>query len=486
MSEAALPLLSELRLFCLPVWSVETETDSSFHVDISLHDEKGFPTTVEHLKREIKKNMREHDDVAFKSLSLYKVSIMIDDDAPVGYLSKKVEENRKRTQTLSNTRLIKKVFPTQPDYDNYHILVDFPGRCEYGFSLALARMTQDHLHVAIPDITLKLWCILSQTGEDAFPISINGNSDVHALKQTIKEAIPNTLGHLDSRVLRLFDVSSLSIMMDESFDEHIKRVDLGSMRRLNPAEYISKNFGSFNDNRLHVIVRFPSDPVPAVEGDSERRDTVAALDNRFRKTLDSIRTASSPSESAKSSGYPEAQKRYGICDGRNETAPGPPVELFHPVFAHFLNDLGQETSVVAKETSRIVVDYMKAAAKSYTSEDKRRSELTKFLPDIIGQPIELAYNSDNTRPDGMVRHQTQAWGPAVILLKEDKNELGDGGSDPSTQVGLSYARTWAQNDVVSKTSGYFMLPVVPNSERRTLDHDSWSCLWRPSNSPTSH
>jgi thiamine kinase-like enzyme len=35
----------------------------------------------------------------------------------------------------------------------------------------------------------------------------------------------------------------------------------------------------------------------------------------------------------------------------------------------------------------------------------------------------------------------------LLFLEEDKNELGDGGSDPSTQTGLSIARCWAQDKV---------------------------------------
>jgi hypothetical protein len=36
---------------------------------------------------------------------------------------------------------------------------------------------------------------------------------------------------------------------------------------------------------------------------------------------------------------------------------------------------------------------------------------------------------------------------ALVLLKEDKNEIGDGGCDPSTQAGLSAVRFWVQFEV---------------------------------------
>jgi hypothetical protein len=38
-------------------------------------------------------------------------------------------------------------------------------------------------------------------------------------------------------------------------------------------------------------------------------------------------------------------------------------------------------------------------------------------------------------------------GSVLLLLKEDENEFGDGGCDPSTQAGLSSARHWVQSKV---------------------------------------
>jgi hypothetical protein len=55
----------------------------------------------------------------------------------------------------------------------------------------------------------------------------------------------------------------------------------------------------------------------------------------------------------------------------------------------------------------------------------------------------MILNEDKTNPDGIVEKvdNLARW---LLLLKEDKNEFGDGGSDPSTQGGLSAARSWAQ------------------------------------------
>ena len=45
----------------------------------------------------------------------------------------------------------------------------------------------------------------------------------------------------------------------------------------------------------------------------------------------------------------------------------------------------------------------------------------------------------------------------MVFLKEDKTELGNGHSDPSTQAGLSYACAWVQSDVSEHSSCFATL-----------------------------
>ena len=62
--------------------------------------------------------------------------------------------------------------------------------------------------------------------------------------------------------------------------------------------------------------------------------------------------------------------------------------------------------------------------------------------------MEKVVNLNSTSANGMVVTQAFMMGEvAAIGIEEDKNEFGDGGSDPSTQVGLSYGRFWAQTNV---------------------------------------
>lgn len=49
---------------------------------------------------------------------------------------------------------------------------------------------------------------------------------------------------------------------------------------------------------------------------------------------------------------------------------------------------------------------------------------------------------------------------AAICIKEDKNEIGDGSCDPSTQAGLSYGQFWAQKEVCVMNPFLFMSIIL--------------------------
>jgi hypothetical protein len=121
----------------------------------------------------------------------------------------------------------------------------------------------------------------------------------------------------------------------------------------------------------------------------------------------------------------------------------PPIQLFHPIFSHFLDDLKNKLLVPVK-VSRITVRYMQAASGIYNSEEARRHAVEDPFGQIIGIPIARIVNSDKTSSDGMMEVQlsVEAQGIlelAALVLKVDKREFRDGGSDPSMQCGLSIA-----------------------------------------------
>jgi hypothetical protein len=160
--------------------------------------------------------------------------------------------------------------------------------------------------------------------------------------------------------------------------------------------------------------------------------------------------ATAPAESAKSSMYTKSQIAYSIYDGRYKadeprTSIAPPIQLFNPVFGHFLDDI-KSSQDLPDDTILRTIDYMKAASAIYTSEVKRREKLMPILSHILDVDIQSILNADKTNADGVVE-LVKSWGRVLLLLEEDKNEFGDGNSDPATQAGLSAGRCWAQSRV---------------------------------------
>jgi hypothetical protein len=176
------------------------------------------------------------------------------------------------------------------------------------------------------------------------------------------------------------------------------------------------------------------------------------------------RYAKSPSESAKSKEYRVYQRNSPIFDGRYDVknpveTTAPPIQLFHPVFGHFLDDLSRDLPVppgIAKAT----IGYMRAASAIYDNEANRRHALEPYLHRILTLTMSTVLNADRTSPDGMflISLSGDIYETVMALLREDKNEFGDGGCDPSTQAGLSTVRFWVQ-DAVDKCQ--FSLSFCP-------------------------
>jgi hypothetical protein len=114
---------------------------------------------------------------------------------------------------------------------------------------------------------------------------------------------------------------------------------------------------------------------------------------------------------------------------------------------------------------------MGKASGIYRNEDARRSAIRPQLLNVLSIGMEKVVNLDSTSADGVgVTHALMMGEVVATCIEEDKNEFGDGGSDPSTQAGLSYARFWAQRNVrafkfLRRFSAQACFPSIPKSER---------------------
>jgi hypothetical protein len=89
----------------------------------------------------------------------------------------------------------------------------------------------------------------------------------------------------------------------------------------------------------------------------------------FQNVISHILKAMPPADSAKSSNYTKSQITYSIYDGRYKankprTSVAPPVQLFNPVFGHFL-DVVKSNDALPDDIIRKTTEYMKAASAIY-------------------------------------------------------------------------------------------------------------------------
>ncbi|KAH0833789.1 hypothetical protein J3R83DRAFT_10936, partial [Lanmaoa asiatica] len=130
-----------------------------------------------------------------------------------------------------------------------------------------------------------------------------------------------------------------------------------------------------------------------------------------------------PSTAAKSHEYAKIQSGpQSILDCRcrarkpvNTVAP--PVQLFHPAFAYFSSKAFDPAYAIPDDFIRDVHDLMARFSLIYEGENTRRQEI----------------RPNKTSPD-LVLQSSHGELPTYLVIDEEKNEFGDGGSDPTTEL----------------------------------------------------
>ncbi len=174
-----------------------------------------------------------------------------------------------------------------------------------------------------------------------------------------------------------------------------------------------------------------------------------------------------PSKLAKSGEYRDYQRKsIRIHDNRHpniESLPTVtlPIQLFHPVFGFFSSKAFNPGYEVPVEILCLTQKLMHQAASIYPDEGVRKSEMRPLLEVILGYRIVNESNQDKTQPDGVVICSKLRF-RSLLLIIEEKCELGDGSSDPATQVEFSYLRAYQQSEVhysISRILASLMLNV---------------------------
>jgi hypothetical protein len=113
-----------------------------------------------------------------------------------------------------------------------------------------------HPDTSLDHPILKLNCFVHDDDpRHVFPIKIARTESVGTLKGSIKDDNPESFHDVDARSLVLWKVT---IPVNDSFKENVRKVELRDEDALSPVDRLSKVFlGQPEDGDLHIIVRSP-------------------------------------------------------------------------------------------------------------------------------------------------------------------------------------------------------------------------------------
>ncbi|KAF5386518.1 hypothetical protein D9757_005878 [Collybiopsis confluens] len=285
-------------------------------------------------------------------------------------------------------------------------------------------------------------------------ISISVDSDVSDLQQALKAKYTSTLNPFAVELYRLRQPRELD--RDTAQTEFpnltvLKEKTVG----VRPRARIS-TLSADEDYVVILLCRrsqAPATPSPAVSEDldDEVRDVVATREKDFKTFVQRLVTNKTPSVLARSVEYNINQSSINtaLLDGRfTLTGPStvaPPVELYHPVFGRFIRRCKEEIEI-PEEILLHTASLLRSASRVADKESPCDTDSREILTQILGVPLEHISNQHNSSSDYMSVALTSMGINAASTVTEVKAEMGSGGSDPSTQLALSYARFYCRHE----------------------------------------
>ncbi|KAH9052698.1 hypothetical protein EDB87DRAFT_1715971 [Lactarius vividus] len=287
--------------------------------------------------------------------------------------------------------------------------------------------------------TISIWLLLvdhtfqTPIGEHFEVGAISGHDNINTLKEKVKEKRRNGLANVDAAELTVWKTKDPLVIKRSNF-KHLRGIlegitvdDEDTIEVLDPGDRVA-NLGLSDGETLFVRLPDPRVITNAGDDDSEARDTLPNLKeyDRYNKTVATL--GPSPSEGAKSTGYRKIQANVAqaMYDGRTVldslSTISPPVTIFHTIFDEFISSVNDSNTHPTADDLKHVYEFMSIVSDISESEKTYSNGLLPQLRRILKADVRQEQSPDGTRPDG--------------------REIGGGGCDPTTQVGLSMRRFW--------------------------------------------
>ncbi|KAH9000159.1 hypothetical protein EDB92DRAFT_1939906 [Lactarius akahatsu] len=304
---------------------------------------------------------------------------------------------------------------------------------------------------------LELNClVLGEDGSNIFTVKIPSTENVSILSAVIRNELRPTFDHVDAYTLTLWQVS---IPDDSNLKLKLSELDLADERSLSPTQVLSSVFLQPPlREQVHIIVRPPPAYLPPQPPRASKSDTIGlrtkgmAIDDLEavqRASVKAGQTVLPPSSSAVFRPFLAEQTDRPIWNGRPSTNCGIPIQLYHPSFAKFLRiSRGDAVEIDLKPKAYSATHSLfHSSAVLYTNKAQRIAGTSMYLGEAIGHrlpPLDVPWGEHTMHFDGALREVG-----ALVVLKEDKNEVGTGGCDPPHQCALGFRTYYIQKKTKS-------------------------------------
>ncbi|KAG6910125.1 hypothetical protein DXG01_012884 [Tephrocybe rancida] len=300
--------------------------------------------------------------------------------------------------------------------------------------------------------TPKVWCLLidqdNKPRGSSFKVEVK--EDIADWLKEVKNEHPSVLENisvLDLIVWRCKDRKT--VFNRHKSEEQVRNAFNDGVDFLEETEEM-ENLSS--QRRRHYSCRCPScgNPNQALEsGGSTRKTSLPSVrgsvkDSAQERDVEAARQALPPSSAAAMPAFKAEQEKRPVLNGRPHHNYGPPVGLFHPVFNSFQAAMTSSEHFYADdaETYATLRSLFRAFADIYATKEQRTGAIEKHLSSPLGAQF-VVVDAPGVKSDGVIIHPCGRY-YAYTALREDKNEIGTGNSDPYNQASLAYRKYWAQ------------------------------------------
>ena len=147
-----------------------------------------------------------------------------------------------------------------------------------------------------------------------------------------------------------------------------------------------------------------------------------------------------------------------IYNGRPYELAGPPVQIYHPVFAKFIREIYRPVKAgdLTDEELEGAVAFMHASLDFYEDESGRQDSLNK-VKEALGEfaTPRMRIDARPILPDGTTYVLCQSTKEfATVCITELGNEIGEGGFDPMMEAEREFVWTCSSEMVIALASRY--------------------------------